>query len=109
MHTTRPQSHWRGFLAPWSVIVVSLLRKLKGGRWLSLISRQRQQYWWHGFSLQAYRLYSGQDIAIALFRFGVTAELVGRKSWVRGEREKVIGELVGKEWEIPGVSNRRSS
>ena len=50
-----------------------------------------------------------QKKKIALFRFGVISELVGRKSWVRGEREKVIGELVAKEWEIPGSGRTRIS
>jgi hypothetical protein len=55
IHTTRPSSHWRGFWAPWRLIVVSLVRKLKKGRWLSGASRQRQQYWWKGFAKQAAR------------------------------------------------------
>jgi len=38
---------------------------------------------------------------IAVFRFGVIAELVTRKGLRRGEREKLIIELSEKEWEIP--------
>jgi len=66
VHTARPESHWRGFLAPWSLILVCLLRKLKRGRWLSLVSHQRQQYWWGGFCKQASRHSSGQDMAYVL-------------------------------------------
>jgi hypothetical protein len=55
VHTLRPSSHWRGFWAPWRVIVVCLLGKLRGRRWMSRFSRQRQQYWWKGFAKQAAR------------------------------------------------------
>lgn len=53
VHTLRPSSHWRGFWAPWRLILVCLLRKLNGRRWSSRIPRQRQQYWWKGFAKQA--------------------------------------------------------
>jgi hypothetical protein len=55
IHTMRPSSHWRGFWAPWRQILASMRRKLKKGRWLSGLSRQRQQYWWKGFAKQAAR------------------------------------------------------
>jgi len=48
----RPASHWRGFWATILVIMSSLRGKLEGRRWLREISRQRQQYWWHGFQRQ---------------------------------------------------------
>jgi len=31
------------------MILISLVRKLKKGRWLENYTRQRQQYWWKGF------------------------------------------------------------
>jgi hypothetical protein len=34
------------------VILVALLHKLKGGRWMSRVSRQRQQYWRQGLRRQ---------------------------------------------------------
>ena len=43
---------------------------------------------------------------IAVSRFGVIAELVTRKGMERGEREKLIGELSEKEWEIPHADAR---
>jgi hypothetical protein len=55
VHTLRPSSHWRGFWAPWRVIVVCLLGKLRGRRWMTRIPRQRQQYWWKGFAKQVAR------------------------------------------------------
>jgi hypothetical protein len=55
VHTLRPCSHWRGFWAPWRLILGCLLGKLKGRRWSSRIPRQRQQYWWKGFGKQAAR------------------------------------------------------
>jgi len=38
---------------------------------------------------------------IALFRFGVISDLVGRKDIARGEKEKLIQELCEKQWNIP--------
>lgn len=58
VHTARPDTHWRGFWASWSLILVCVVRKLKKDRWLQTVSRQRQQYWWKGFRKQAAR-YSG--------------------------------------------------
>ncbi len=50
-----------------------------------------------------------QKQKIALFRFGVIAELVGRKDLRRGQREEKIRELAGREWEIPGSGRTRVS
>jgi hypothetical protein len=52
-HTLKPSSHWRGFWAPWLVIVVGLLGKLRRRKWMYRFSRQRQPYWWKGFAKQA--------------------------------------------------------
>ena len=46
---------------------------------------------------------------IALFRFGVISELIGRKDIRRGEREAVIRELTTREWEIPDSVRTRVS
>ena len=40
--------------------------------------------------------------AIALFRFGVIAELVSRTDLGWGEQQQIIGELSEREWRIPG-------
>ena len=48
----RPSSHWRGFWATVTLIVSSLQAKIQRQRWLATVSRQRQQYWWHGFARQ---------------------------------------------------------
>lgn len=53
VHTCRPASHWRRFLAPITVIVGSLLEKLAGLHWLQGESRQRQQYWYRGYLIQS--------------------------------------------------------
>ena len=52
MYTLRPDTHYRRFWASWRVILVALLHKLKGGRWMSRVSRQRQQYWRQGLRRQ---------------------------------------------------------
>ena len=52
VHTMRPASHWRGFWATIVLIMSSLRAKVEGRRWLAEVSRQRQQYWWHGFQRQ---------------------------------------------------------
>jgi hypothetical protein len=36
------------------LIVSSLQTKIERGRWLPTVSRQRQQYWWHGLQRQRY-------------------------------------------------------
>ena len=54
VHTMRPSSHWRGFWATVALIVSSLQAKFERGRWLPTVSRQRQQYWWHGLQRQRY-------------------------------------------------------
>jgi hypothetical protein len=56
VHTMRPATHWRGFWATIELVLLSLNQKLSGGRWLSNVSRQRQQYWWHGFQRQRHLL-----------------------------------------------------
>jgi hypothetical protein len=53
VHTCRPRSHWRRFLAPISVILASLGAKLGRLRWPQGESRQRQQYWYHGYLIQS--------------------------------------------------------
>jgi hypothetical protein len=55
VHTMRPSSHWRGFWAPWRLILQSLQGKVAGAPWLPRLERQRQQYWWRGFLQQACR------------------------------------------------------
>jgi hypothetical protein len=62
VHTMRPASHWRGFWATIVVIMNSLRGKLEGRPWLKQISRQRQQYWWHGFQRQ--RHVAGPPVAL---------------------------------------------
>ena len=52
VHTARAATHWRGFLCPCYLILASLLTKLVHGRWVSLVSRQRQQYWRRGYLCQ---------------------------------------------------------
>ena len=53
MHTCRPDSHWRRFLAPIAVILASLVGKVTGLRWPRSDSRQRQQYWYRGSIIQS--------------------------------------------------------
>lgn len=52
VHTHRPRSHWRRFLASWWIIVLSVLQRLEQGRRLSMVGRQRQQYWVRGYRKQ---------------------------------------------------------
>lgn len=53
VHTCRPASHWRRFLAPVVVILASLCAKMAGLQWQRNESRQRQQYWLHGYVIQS--------------------------------------------------------
>lgn len=52
VHAMRPSTHWRRFLSPGWLILVSLLQKVLQGRWLSVVGRQRQQYWMLGYLKQ---------------------------------------------------------
>jgi hypothetical protein len=52
VHTVRPQAFCSRFLSPWYLILTSLLVKQLHQRWLSLTSRQRQQYWMRGYLKQ---------------------------------------------------------
>jgi len=53
VHTCRPASHWRRFLAPIEVILASLQAKIVGLQWPKGESRQRQQYWHRGYLTQS--------------------------------------------------------
>ena len=44
---------------------------------------------------------------IALFRFGIIADLLARKNLSRGEREKLISEIGTKQWDIPHTGRSR--
>jgi hypothetical protein len=61
--TMRPCLFWRRFLAPVWMILASLQRKERHGCWLSVFTRQRQQYWWRGFCIQRRRDGPPADLA----------------------------------------------
>jgi transposase InsO family protein len=44
---------------------------------------------------------------VAMFRFGVIANLVNRKSLSRGEQEAIMREIGAKQWDIPGTGRSR--
>jgi putative transposase len=44
---------------------------------------------------------------IALFRFGVIADLVSRKGMSRGEQEAHLRAITAQEWDIPGSTRSR--
>jgi transposase InsO family protein len=46
-------------------------------------------------------LNSERQKKIALFRFGVITPLIGAKVCIRGQREKIINEIISKKWDIP--------
>jgi len=62
VYTTRPHTHWRGFWASQATILSSLLTKESEQRWLSMIGRERQQYWWRGLRIQ--RRFSGSQTSL---------------------------------------------
>lgn len=53
VHTCRPAEFWRRFLASIDTIIESLTAKMAGRCWDKSLSRQRQQYWLHGFRMQS--------------------------------------------------------
>lgn len=92
IHTARPTSHWRGFWAPWREILVSLLHKLKKGRWLSKPSRQRQQYWWRGFGKQA-ALKRNQPRSVQVLRVLVSGLRIPSTHSLEYHEIRPVGEL----------------
>jgi hypothetical protein len=59
----RPCLFWRRFVTPVWMILACLRQKERHGFWLSLFSRQRQQYWWRGFRIQRRRHGPPADLA----------------------------------------------
>jgi len=55
VYTMRPLLYWRGFGAPAWLIITSLMVKQLHGRWLSMVSRQRQRYWWKGWLMHTHQ------------------------------------------------------
>lgn len=53
VHTCRPATYWRRFLAPITVILASIATKLAGLGWSKTESRQRQRYWFRGYLTQS--------------------------------------------------------
>jgi hypothetical protein len=53
VHTCRPDSHWRRFLSPITIIIAILNAKAAGAPWSKCESRQRQQYWYRGYTIQS--------------------------------------------------------
>jgi len=60
VYTARPHTYWRGFWASQATILSSLFAKESDHRWLSMVCRERQQYWWRGLRIQ--RRFDGQEI-----------------------------------------------
>jgi hypothetical protein len=54
VYTMRPCLYWRRFLTPVWMILASLATKQRHDLWLSVFTRQRQQYWWRGYNLQSH-------------------------------------------------------
>jgi hypothetical protein len=93
----RPSVQWRRFLAPWWLVLASLMQKLVQGRWLSLVGRQRQQYWRRGY-LKQRQLAGGLAGIEELHDAGIivaTHSLTDR--WVRW-----VGELTHRSFAATG-------
>ena len=72
VYTVRPHTHWRGFWASQATILSSLVTKESEHRWLSMVDRQRQQYWWQGLRIQCQ--FDGQEAdLLSLIRIHIIA------------------------------------
>jgi hypothetical protein len=72
VYTMRPSTHWRGFWADRETILSSLRAKEYESRWLEHLCRERQQYWWQGFTIQ--RRFEGPAMSLAsLFNHHIIA------------------------------------
>lgn len=76
VYTLRPDTHYRGFWAPWRVILVSLIGKLKQDRWIAGVGRQRQQYWWRGLRRQVLQQGRRQGCATVRDLKAMVAQLI---------------------------------
>lgn len=61
VHTMRPDGYHPRFSASLSLIFFCLLCKILNRRWLKIVSRQRQQYWYKGFEKQCARISLSHD------------------------------------------------
>jgi hypothetical protein len=62
VYTVRPHTHWRGFWASQATILSSLVTKESEHRWLTMVGRERQQYWWRGLRIQ--RRFAGPETSL---------------------------------------------
>lgn len=58
VHTLRPHSHSPGFHYGMAIQAQSIIRKLQGIPFLTTISRQTQQHWWHSVQYHLRRITS---------------------------------------------------
>jgi putative transposase len=56
---------------------------------------------WYFFSKRRHQMDDGTKRDIAIFRFGVIADLVGGRRLTRGEKELILKEKSSSRWDIP--------
>jgi hypothetical protein len=61
VHTIRPTTYSEGFSSLKTTHFKSISEKISRGRWLSDISRQKQQYWYKGFKRQINKISISAD------------------------------------------------
>ena len=76
VYTVRPKSHYRNFWASRITILKSIFNKLIHNSWITGVSRQRQQYWFKGFKLQAMRHETPRKLSVDVLLRLYTANII---------------------------------
>ena len=76
VYTIRPKTHYRNFWASRITILKSIFNKLIHNIWITGVSRQRQQYWFRGFKLQAMRNETPRKLSVDILLRLYTANII---------------------------------
>lgn len=87
VHTLRPASHWARFRYSVQTILGALRHKILHGRWLATLSRQLQQYWFHGLRIQASRIRNRAGPTLEVLADLVRRDRIVATHAIQGERQ----------------------
>jgi len=89
VHTLRPAAFWARFRYSIQTILRALRHKILQGRWLKTLSRQLQQYWFHGFRFQSSRVRNRAGPGLAVLGDLLRRDLVPVTHAIQCERPRL--------------------
>jgi len=89
VHTLRPAGFWARFRYSVQTILQALRQKILRGRWLATLSRQVQQYWFHGLRIQASRVRNRAGPTMGVLDDLVRRDLVVATHMIQSERRRL--------------------